>query len=128
MTGRAGTIVFDLQADADTARGEVWMSLGDRYGGAYAPEGRVPPYFHTNERVQVLTIRFVRVEGGLLSGVLDPYHDPLTGVQLMTIFRGWLEGDVIVGEFAATNPVTGEFSTGRWKVERKAVNAHEEKR
>jgi hypothetical protein len=128
MTGRAGTIVFDLTAEADTARGEVWMTSGDRpYSGSYRPEAP-SPYYGVTERVDVLTIRFVRVQGGALSGVLDPYKDPQSGVELVTVFRGRLDGDVITGEFATTNQRTGELSTGLWKVQRKAVKAQEERR
>ena len=65
----------------------------------------------------------VRVEGDLLTGVLDPYLDPDSGVELVTIFRGRLEGDVISGTFASTNQATGDLSTGRWMVQRKPVAA-----
>jgi hypothetical protein len=128
VTGRSGTVVFDLEAAGDTAHGEVWMSIGERTyaGGAYTPEA-ASGYFRANERVEVLTIRFVRVDGGTLSGVLDPYRDPLTGIELLTVFRGSLEGDVITGEFASTNAATGDVGTGRWRVERKPVKAQEEK-
>lgn len=127
-TGRSGTIVFDLLAEVDTARGEVWMSVGENANaGGYRPEG-ASAYFRATERLEVLTIRFVRVQGGTLSGVLDPYRDPRTGVDLFTVFRGSLEGDVITGDFASTDPLTGDVSTGRWRVERKASNAKEEKR
>jgi hypothetical protein len=68
------------------------------------------------------------VQGGLLNGILDPYFDPDTGAELVTVFRGRLEGDVISGEFASTDQATGEVSTGRWRVERKLVKAVEEKR
>jgi hypothetical protein len=129
MTGRAGTIVFNLTSVADTARGEVWMmDAGARsHANVYRPE--LPStYESVTQRVEVLTIRIVRVEGGYLSGILDPYRDPVSGVVLVTVFRGSLEGDVISGEFATTNQLTGELSTGLWKVKRKGVRAEEERR
>jgi hypothetical protein len=118
VTGREGTIVFDLTAAADTARGEVWM-IGRPSPQMYRPEIALP--VGIERPAEVLTIRIVRVEGGLLTGVLDPYVDPETGADLVTIFRGRLEGDVISGTYATTNQFTGELSTGRWRVERKAM-------
>ena len=124
VTGREGTIVFDLTATADTARGEVWM-IARR-----APSNRSEyiPYVDASRPGEVLTIFMVRVEGGFLTGVLDPYFDPDTGAELVTIFRGRLEGDVISGEFASTNQTTGDVSTGRWKVERQLGKAADQVR
>jgi hypothetical protein len=128
MTGRAGSIVFDLAATADTARGEVWMMGRDRTvpGGGYRPDYGSP--YVGVRAVEVLTIHFVRVEDGFLSGVLDPYLDPETGAELVTVFRGRLDGDVITGTFGTTNQATGELTTGLWQVQRKALRAQEEKR
>ena len=117
-TGREGTIVFNLLAETDTARGEVWMIGRPTYanGNRMGP----PPGPEISRPAQVLTIQLVMVEGDLLSGVLDPYLDPETGVELVTVFRGRLEGDRITGTFASTNEATGDLSTGRWAVQRKS--------
>ena len=45
-----------------------------------------------------LTINFVRVAEGRVTGTLAPYADPETGVQLFTAFDGLLRGNVIEGE------------------------------
>src|SRR2546430_7374777 len=39
-------------------------------------------------RSAVLTISFVRVIGGRVTGTLAPYADPETGAQLSTTFKG----------------------------------------
>ena len=62
VTGREGTIVFDLTATADTARGEVWMTPRRPAGSAY--RGEYPPYVDATIPSEVLTIFMVRVEGG----------------------------------------------------------------
>jgi hypothetical protein len=126
VTGREGTIVFDLTAAGDTARGEVWMIGRPASGNAYRPDSQ--PYVEISRPAEVLTIHIVSVQEGMLRGVLDPYLDPETGAMLVTIFRGRLEGDVITGEYGSTNQATGELSTGRWRVERKPAKAAEDKR
>ena len=72
-----------------------------------------------NASSQILTIRFVAVEGGFVSGSIDPYVDPATGGVLLTVFRGRLEGDVIEGSFLTEDEATGDQATGHWKVKRK---------
>ena len=114
-TGRSGTIAFDLEAGAETAHGEVWMT--PRLNRV--PEGGswVDPLGGASS--QILTIRFVAVEGGFVSGSIDPYVDPATGGVLLTVFRGRLEGDVIEGSFLTEDEATGDQATGHWKVNRK---------
>jgi hypothetical protein len=68
---------------------------------------------------ELLTIRFVRVEGGRVSGVLDPYHDPECGCALETSFTGRLVNDsTIEGTFVTTGPPGFPRSTGTWRVTR----------
>jgi hypothetical protein len=86
--------------------------------GAY--RGDYPPYFDITRPVEALTIAFVRMEGRWVTGVLDPYLDPESGLDVVTIFRGRLEGDRISGEYVTTVRSTGEESTGRWTAHRKA--------
>ena len=66
----------------------------------------------------VLTIRFVRVESGHVSGTLAPYADPLTGARLVTTFAGELKGNTIEGTYTTRLP-SGDTQTGRWTVQRK---------
>jgi len=66
----------------------------------------------------VLTIRFVRVEHGHVSGTLDPYADPQTGARLLTTFSGELNGNAITGTYTTRLP-SGDTQTGRWTVQRR---------
>src|SRR5256886_2208574 len=79
-TGRSGSISFTLSANGDSAFGDVVMiprgwvrplQAWDRPGSA-GPVGAQP-------RASVLTINFVRVAGGRVSGRLAPYADPESG-------------------------------------------------
>lgn len=118
MSGRSGSITFTLRAAGDSAFGDVVMipqGMGrpvqpwQQAAGAPATPGP-----------SVLTIRFVRVEGGTVSGTLAPYADPETGARLVTTFVGRLQGDTIDGTYTTRLP-SGETQTGRWTVERRGA-------
>ena len=117
-SGRSGSISFTLRAMTDSAFGDVVMipaGLGrpllpwhgeNMTGAAQLPTSTV------------LTIRFVRVEQGHVSGTLDPYADPQTGSRLFTTFSGELKGNTISGTYATRLP-SGDTQTGRWSVQRR---------
>jgi hypothetical protein len=113
-TGRSGIIVFQLTAGEETAKGEVWMTPKRNRP---EPGSYVDPLGMDDS--QILTIRFVAVEDGFVTGSIDPYTDPETGGVLLTIFRGRLEGDVIEGSFVTEVEASGDQATGHWKVQRK---------
>jgi hypothetical protein len=50
---------------------------------------------------QVLTINFVRVSAGIVTGTIDPYRSPDCSCLLLTVFRGRLTGERIEGEFVS---------------------------
>ncbi|MFL5381831.1 MAG: hypothetical protein ACJ8GN_04885 [Longimicrobiaceae bacterium] len=117
--GRGGSIVFHLDAGRDTAQGDVLMVPR---GSRAAPQ-RAPAEPGTVVRAslapQVLTIRFVRVEGDRVTGVLDPYVDPECGCRVFTAFEGTLAGDRLRGTFVTRGEPSGPV-TGTWRVERRA--------
>ena len=100
-TTRSGSIVFRLEAGADTAYGDVVMIPRERR------ESRLPVQdpsagLPTPRMVEVLSIAFVRATGGGLEGRLNPYRDPDCDCVLDTRFQGRIRGDVIEGTFAST--------------------------
>ena len=118
-SGRSGSISFTLRAAGDSAFGDVIMvpsGLGRplmpyRENAAGAGANQAPAS-------TVLTIRFVRVERGHVSGTLDPYADPQTGSRLLTTFSGELSGSTISGTYTTRLP-SGDTQTGRWTVQRR---------
>ena len=116
-TGRLGSIVFDLTAGADHANGDVLMVPR----GSTTPYGPVPRSGEetaTPEATsQILTIRFVKAEGGKVSGTLDPYWDPDCKCEVTTTFVGDVRGDTVSGTFASSRNAGRVFGT--WKVNRK---------
>lgn len=95
-TGRSGSILFMLEAGTDTAHGDIVM-VARELDMSYDDAMRVAMQRHAAN--QVLTIRFVRVNGTAVTGTIDPYPDPNGSCELITVFRGTLAGSKITGTF-----------------------------
>lgn len=119
-SGRSGSITFTLRAAGDSAFGDVIM-VPAAWGRPLVPWREQSAGVGVNQTVAttVLTIRFVRVEQGHVSGTLDPYADPQTGARLFTTFSGELKGNTIAGNYTTRLP-SGETQTGRWSVQRRS--------
>ena len=113
-TGRSGTIAFTLRAGEANASGNVVMIPQSAGGGAAA----VDPSQAAGR--QVLTIHFVRKEGGSVTGTLDPYGDPECGCQVNTTFQGtFTDTRTIEGTYTTVPSKPGtSVTTGTWKVTR----------
>jgi hypothetical protein len=112
-TGRSGTIAFTLRAGEANASGNVVM-IPNAAANAPAVDSAQAA------RRQVLTIHFVRKEGGSVTGTLDPYGDPECGCQVNTTFQGtFTDARAIEGTYTTvpSKPGTG-VTTGTWKVTR----------
>jgi hypothetical protein len=117
-SGRSGSITFTLRAAGDSAFGDVVM-IPVGWGRPLVPwRGQNTPDAAARPQSEVLTINFVRVEQGLVSGTLLPYADPQTGERLVTTFGGELKGSTITGTYTTHLP-SGQTQTGRWTVQRK---------
>ncbi|HEX4575039.1 MAG TPA: hypothetical protein VH158_07900 [Gemmatimonadales bacterium] len=114
-TGRSGSISFTLTAQGDSAAGDVVMIPRGFGRPLQAWDRPTPPAGATPVRPAVLTINFVRVAAGRVSGSLAPYADPETGAKLFTTFEGNLRGDTIEGAYA-THAAAGDTQPGQWKV------------
>jgi len=119
-SGRSGSITFRLRAAGDSAFGDVVMipSAWGRPLVPYRQENATGTGANQSPTSTVLTIRFVRVEHGHVSGTLEPYADPQTGARLLTTFSGELNGNTITGTYTTRLP-SGDTQTGRWTVQRR---------
>ena len=120
QSGRSGSISFTLRAAGDSAFGDVVM-IPSAWGRPLVPwrqENVAGGGANQSPASTVLTIRFVRVEHGHVSGTLDPYADPQTGARLLTTFSGELTGTTIAGSYTTRLP-SGDTQTGRWSVQRR---------
>ena len=118
-TGRSGSISFTLSAGSDSAFGDVIMIPRGWGRPLQAWNGQAPAGTDARPRSAVLTIRFVRVTGGRVTGTLAPYADPETGARLFTTFEGRLDGDTIEGTYSTRGAGSGDAQTGQWNVTRR---------
>lgn len=118
-TGRSGSISFTLTATGDSAFGDVVMIPRGLGRPLQAWNNAAAPADAASLRPAVLTINFVRVAEGRVTGTLAPYADPETGVQLFTAFEGLLRGDVIEGTYTTRAGRSVDSQTGEWRVTRR---------
>ena len=120
--GRSGSILFRLAAGTDTAHGDIVMV--PRMVRGYQPdndESRIARQ-HLWAQNRVLSIRFVRVSGGQVSGEIEPYPSPDCTCELLTTFQGVLRGNRIEGAYTIRHtkcdmpPERGTWwaERGRW--------------
>jgi hypothetical protein len=117
-TGRSGTIAFTLLAGESSASGNVVMI--PRSDSLLTPAEREMVNNVSNPGRTVLSIHFVRKQGGTLSGNLDPYRDPDCACQVTTTFEGAFSGSSVIEGTFSTVPSSpgGTVSGGTWKVTR----------
>ena len=115
--GRTGTILFRLEAGSDEARGDVLMHVEGRDAvDALPPQG--DPWANVH-RDRMLRVTFVRAEGGLIRGTLDPYPDPVCLCEIRTTFTGRVADGVIEGTYTSVHVTGGAATTGKWRVSRR---------
>jgi hypothetical protein len=118
VTGRSGSIVFNLSSSGTAASGDVVM-VPRGYGKAlvrYTPGATAP--VQSSDNSQVLTIKLVRVSGDTVNGVLDAYRDPECDCPVETTFVGKLNGNTIDGTFTTKGSQSVAPQTGTWRVKR----------
>ena len=106
QTGATGSITFHLTDDPKGAHGDVLF---------IAPQTITYPQNH-NFGSEVLSIEFVRIAGGEISGRIVPYT--LEDETLETWFAGHVKGDRIEGTFVAYSDRNVSPRRGTWKVRR----------
>lgn len=120
-TGRSGSITFHLTENSSGAHGDVLMVPKEDFIYNVQPhELRGSPHGMLSNS-SVLTIEFVRIEGGEISGKMAPYPDPeLSGATLETHFTGRLDGEWIEGTFVTYSDGGAPPRRGTWRVHRKS--------
>src|SRR5947208_13124401 len=113
-TGRSGSISFTLSAGNDSAFGDVIMIPRGWGRPLQAWNGQASAGTDARPRSAVLTISFVRVIGGRVTGTLAPYADPETGAQPSTTFKGRLDRDTSAGTYSTRGAGPGGPPTGQW--------------
>jgi len=115
-TGRSGSITFHLTADPNGAHGDILM-VPRRLIDYDQPNGQHVPMASASS---VLSIDFVRIAPGEISGKLAAYPDPeVAGATLETHFIGRGDGEWIEGTFVTYSARSASSLRGTWRVHRK---------
>ena len=114
--GRAGTILFRLEAGQDTVRGDVLMHIAGRETAPLIPF-TTDPWADVAED-QLLEVTFVRAAGGTVYGELGTHQDPICGCLLHTTFSGHVRGNLLEGTYTSEHVNGGDRTTGRFRVVR----------
>jgi len=119
-TGRSGSITFHLTDDPAGAHGDVWMiPKQDFVRNSVEPQRHQPMI--SSASASILTIKFVRITAGELSGKMSPYPDPeRPEATLETHFTGRVDGDWIEGTFITYSDYGVSPRRGTWRVHRKS--------
>ncbi|HET7436117.1 MAG TPA: hypothetical protein VFN10_15510 [Thermoanaerobaculia bacterium] len=118
-TSRSGSITFHLTENPAGAHGDVLMVPKQERvydNDAHRPRGGMI------SSASVLSIEFVRIANGEISGKIAPYPDPeVREAMLETQFTGRLNGDSIEGTFVTYSDHGVAPMRGSWRVRRKSA-------
>src|SRR6185436_13740770 len=119
-TSRSGSITFHFAANPESAHGDVLMVPKQEL--LYDNGFHQPPHGMLSS-ASVLTIEFVRVAGGEISGKIAPYPDPESpDAMIETHFTGRVNGEWIEGTFVTYADRGVSPRRGTWRVHRKKVD------
>ena len=116
-SGRSGAIIFEITAGVDTAHGDVLMTpqLGAPLRAADAGTRIHDEHVRSSE---LLTVSFVRLDGGAIRGMLEPYIAPDCRCPVTTVFRGTVSSDRVEGTYTTRGP-GNLVQEGRWSAARR---------
>lgn len=124
-TGRTGSITFHLTDDPQGAHGDVLMVPGRQIIHGRDPHPSQDPATGPHGMISgasVLSIEFVHIAGGEISGKIAPYSDPeVPEATLETHFTGRADGNWIEGTFLTYSDRGVSPRRGTWRVHRKSA-------
>ena len=116
VTGRTGSITFHLTENPEGAHGDVLMVPKHElvYDSERHHQGMI-----SSSGASVLSIEFVRISAGEISGRIAPYPDPEEPeATLETHFTGRVDGEWIEGTFVTYSGRGVSPRRGTWRVHR----------
>jgi hypothetical protein len=114
---RSGSIDFHLQAGSDTAFGDVIM-IPRGWDRPLTAEDRPGAQVREPVPARLLSIRFVHIGEGRVSGELDRYRDPRCGCLMRTVFEGKLVKQTLEGTYLSYHQDGEPPMRGRWRAVR----------
>ena len=118
-SGRSGTVTFSIRAGKDTAFGDVMMT--PRRGAPIrAADANTVEHQRHEALPELLRVTFIRVNGGMIEGTLEPYVAPDCQCVVTTVFQGNVKGNTIEGQYV-THGGMGLRQQGNWSVQRQTI-------
>jgi hypothetical protein len=118
--GRSGSITFHLTENPEGAHGDVLMVPKQTF--VYDQERHHQGMISSSPGASVLSIEFVRIAEGKISGKIAPYPDPeMPDATLETHFTGRVDGEWIEGTFVTYSDRGVSSRHGTWRVHRKTA-------
>lgn len=119
-SGRSGSITFHLTENPDGAHGDVLMvPKQELIYNRPSPELRERGPHGMLSSSSVLSIEFLRITAGEISGKIAPYPDPEDPeATLETHFTGRVDGEWIEGTFVTYSDHGVSPRRGTWRVHR----------
>jgi len=114
---RHGVIEFRLDARAHEAVGDVLLIAPRGWRATGMPPSHTMPRYPGAE-TQLLSIRFLAADQGLVRGDLEPYWDPDRECRATAVFSGSVDGDIIAGSFVSSCEGGLRMLRGSWRIER----------
>ena len=112
---RKGYISFALSAEKHKAIGGISMVSGDKQ--KVGRPGSSTRRRSGGQKREPLTITFVEIEDGKVSGKVTPFFDPSLKSEIHTVFEGQLYGEEILeGTFSSIIMSNGSSYSGTWRV------------
>ena len=116
MSGRRGSLSFELRPGSDTLFGDVLMM--DQMGNVIRPSDPAEVHRLHVSSAQLLRIEFVMASGDSVRGVLEPYVSVECDCAVTTSFAGQLREDRLTGTFETRSASSGVLARGYWEMGR----------
>lgn len=115
VTKRSGVISLDLNESSGKAIGQVILTSKTPIKVSSSPKSITSPGTVKRTQEKSLSIEFIAVQDGKVSGDVTPYTDPAFGeATVFTTFEGTLTGNRLEGTYTSRIGQDGHSYNGSW--------------
>ena len=119
-TKRSGIITLDLNQVANKEVGSITLHYQKKHPKVHAPKGHNVKKTGTYTKSKPLSVEFMAIEDGKISGTVTPYSDPVfLGKTVFSTYEGKVTGNRIEGTYTSRIGQNGNLFTGSWWAVRK---------
>ena len=119
VTQRSGTITLELNQEGQREVGSILLQYQKKHPKVHAPKGHNIKKTGTYTKTKPLSVEFIAIEDGKISGTVTPYLDPIFSRKIFSTYEGKLIGNRIEGTYTSRIGQNGNSFTGSWWAVRK---------